>query len=160
MNIWIISTKLLFFGGINLIFLSLVYVSASVLQGMGKQKQTAKSILIGSVVKIVLTVLFVSVKNINIMGAMVSGGVSYVIVFLINYSYIKKETEARISNLFFGLAIQELFVCFVAFLGNMVLEMNFGSKIALFVGGLLSVFVFMASYYVLFLMGERKKISS
>ena len=64
------------------------------------------------------------------------------------------------SNLLLGLAIQELFVCLVAFFGNLVLEVNFGSKIALFIGGLASVFVFMASYYVLFLSNARKKISS
>ena len=159
-NELLISTKLLLLGVINLIFLSLVYVSASILQAMGKQKQAAKSILIGSAVKIIFTLLLVSVRNINILGAMLSGGISYVIVFLINYAHIKKETEARMSNIFPGLAIQELFVCLVAFFANMVLEVNFGSKIALFVGGLMSVFVFMISYYFLFLSHSHKKISS
>ena len=92
-NELLISTKLLLLGVINLIFLSLVYVSASILQAMGKQKQAAKSILIGSAVKIIFTLLLVSVRNINILGAMLSGGISYVIVFLINYAHIKKETE-------------------------------------------------------------------
>ena len=154
------STKLLFLGGINLVFLSLVYVSSSVLQGMGKQSQAAKSILIGSAVKIVLTLSLVSVKNINIYGAMVSGGISYIIVFLINYRHIKKYSEARISNLFFDLAIQELAVSAVAFFANWVLGMNYGSKISLFAGGVVSVFVFMVSYYFLFLSNSRKKISS
>jgi O-antigen/teichoic acid export membrane protein len=156
----LISTKLLFLGVINLVFLSLVYVSASVLQAIGKQKQAAKSILIGSAVKIVLTAILVSLKNINILGAMISGGVSYVVVFLINYRYIKNETEARMSNLLLGLAVQELFVCLVAFFGNFVLGLNFGSKTALFIGGIASVLVFMVSYYFLFLSNTRKKISS
>ena len=156
----LISTKLLFLGVINLVFLSLVYVSASVLQAIGKQKQAAKSILIGSVVKIALTAILVSLKNINILGAMISGGVSYVVVFLINYRYIKNETEARMSNLLLGLAVQELFVCLVAFFGNFVLGLNFGSNTALFIGGIASVLVFMVSYYFLFLSNTRKKISS
>lgn len=156
----LISTKLLFLGGINLVFLSLVYVSASVLQGMGKQKLAAKSILIGSVVKIILTLSLVSVKNINILGAMISGGVSYVIVFLMNYKHIKTDTEARISNLFLPLAVQGLSVSLVAFFGNMLLKVNFGSKVALLGGGLMSVLVFMVAYYFLFLSSARKKISS
>ena len=110
--------------------------------------------------KIILTLSLVSVKNINILGAMISGGVSYIIVFLMNYKHIKTDTEARISNLFLPLAVQGLSVSLVAFFGNMLLKVNFGSKVALLGGGLMSVLVFMVAYYFLFLSSARKKISS
>ena len=157
---FIISTKLLFLGGINLIFLSLVYVSASILQGMEKQKIAAKSILIGSVIKIVLTLVLVVIKNVNIYGAMISGGVSYFAVFMMNYRHIKAETEARITNLFFNLAIQEFLVCMFAFFSNWGFGVVFGTKIALFAGGIISVVIFAISYYVLFLNEKPKIISS
>lgn len=156
----IISTKLLFLGVVNLIFLSLVYVSASILQGMGKQKQAAKSILIGSAIKIVLTVALVSIKNINIFGAMISGGVSYFVVFIMNYRHICKECEIKITNLFFSLAIQECLVCLFAYFSNKVLGIIWGSRLALFVGGVISILVFGVTYYLLFLTEKPKTISS
>lgn len=156
----VISTKLLFLGGVNLIFLSLVYVSASILQGMGKQKQAAKSILLGSVVKIVLTILLVGNKNVNILGATISGGLSYIAVFLMNYRHIKNEVDVRVTNLIFSLAVQEGVVCLFAFLTNWLIGLKFGSTIALFIGGSFAVLIFAITYYFLFLSERRAKISS
>ena len=156
----IISTKLLFLGGINLIFLSLVYVSASVLQGMGKQKQAAKAILVGSGIKIVLTIALVSVKNINIFGAMISGGVSYIVVFLMNYKHIRKESEVQMMKLLFNLSIQECLVCLFAYFTNQLFGIVFGESVAMFVGGIVAILIFAVTYYILFFEKETKKISS
>ena len=156
----ITSTKLLFFGGINLIFLSLVYVSTSILQGMGKQKYTAKSIIIGSVIKIILTLALVSIKEINILGAMISGGMSYVVVFFINYRKLREECEIKMSKLIFDLVIQETLVCLFAYLANRFSTIIFGGNIALFVGGGVAVLIFAVTYYILFFEKKPKKISS
>lgn len=145
------SVKLLFLGGFNLIFLSLVQISTGVLQGLGKQNFAVKSLLLGSGVKIVLTITLVSFKVVNILGAMISGGVSYFVVFLINYGKIKKETTARISNVLMRVSVQECLVCLFAFFVNALFEMVFGEKIALFVGGVTAVAIFAISYYALFL---------
>lgn len=153
----IISTKLLFVGVINLIFLSLVYISTSVLQGMGKQKLSAKSILIGSAIKIVLTLALVSVKNFNILGAMLSGGVSYVFVFLYNYKQITKECELDMTRLLFKLSIQECAVCLFAFFANLVFGIYFSGRISMLAGGVISVLIFMLSYYFLFFPKKRKR---
>ncbi len=156
----LVSTKLLFLGGINLVFLSLVYISASILQAMGRQKQAAKSILVGSVVKILLTLALVSLRSINILGAMISGGISYLVVFLINFSRIRKESEIRIVKLLFSLSVQECFVCLFAFLVNFLVKISFGSTPALFAGGIVAILIFAVTYYVLFFEKKREKISS
>lgn len=157
---FVTSAKLLFLGGINLIFLSLVYVSASILQGMGRQKHAAKSILIGSAIKIVLTIAFVCVKEINILGAMISGGISYAFVFFMNYKQIKAEIDIKIKDLIFGLAIQEGFVCLFAYFSNQLVSVFFGSTIALFAGGMVAVLVFAVSNYVFYLIEKPKLVSS
>lgn len=156
----VISTKLLLLGGINLIFLSLVYISSSILQAVGKQRQAARSILIGSAIKILLTIILVSVKEINILGAMISGGMSYFAVFFINFKNIKKTCEFDMTKLIFNVAIQECFVCLFAFLANWLLNFRFGSEIALFAGGSVAVLVFVLTYYFLFFEKKSKKISS
>lgn len=155
-----IAVKLLLLGGFNLIFLSLVQVSTGVLQGLGKQNASVKSLLIGSGIKIVLTITLVSLKSVNILGAMMSGGVSYLVVFLINYSRIKKETQARISNIMLGLSVQECLVCLFAFFTNMLIGMAFGSNVAMFVGGCTAIIIFVITYYVLFIIERPKQISS
>lgn len=155
-----IAVKLLLLGGFNLIFLSLVQVSTGVLQGLGKQNASVKSLLIGSGIKIVLTITLVSLKSVNILGAMMSGGVSYLVVFLINYSRIKKETQARISNIMLGLSVQECLVCLFAFFTNMLIGMAFGSNVGMFVGGCTAIIIFVITYYVLFIIERPKQISS
>lgn len=155
-----IATKLLFLGGINLLFLSLVQVTSGILQGMGKQNFTVKSILIGSGIKIILTITLVSTKQIGILGAMISGGISYFVVFLINYNKVKSLSGARISNVLFNVSIQECLVCLFAFFSNMLFYMTFGSNVALFAGGAVAIMIFAVTYYVLFLIDKPQKISS
>jgi stage V sporulation protein B len=150
------ATILLFLGCINLIFMSLVQVSSGILQGLGNHKNAASSIAIGALVKIVLTIVLVGNSRVNIYGVMISGGVSYLVVFVMNYIRIKQETEARIHNFYFGVSIQECFVCLFAFASNYFLGLVFGENIALFGGGFVAVMIFAASYYVLFMLKERR----
>ena len=135
-------------------------MSAGILQGIGKQNLTVKSILVGSSVKIILTFALVSMKQINIYGAMISGAVSYLVVFMINYRIVRKKTSARITNVFFNVSIQECLVAFFAFFSNMLLFMTFGSNAALFGGGLTAIIIFIITYYVLFMIDKPKAITS
>lgn len=155
-----VSIKLLFLGGFNLILLSLVQVSAGILQGLNKQNFTVKTIILGSVIKIVLTSVLVSLKQVNIFGATISGGISYLVVFALNYRKIKQETTARISNVMFNVMVQECLVCLFAFFSNWLFQMSFGGNVALFAGGVVSVIIFVVTYYVLFLIDRPKTISS
>lgn len=155
-----VATILLFLGCINLIFLSLVQISAGALQGLGGQKNTAKSIVVGAVIKIVLTVVLVGYPKINIYGVMLSGGVSYFTVFSMNYTEIKKRTTARISNVYLGVAVQECLVCLVAFASNIIVGIFANETVALFVGGMVAVLCFVLSYYLLFVVKEKTKLHS
>ena len=156
----IISTKLLFLGGINLMFLSLLQVSSGVLQGMGKQAFTMKSIIVGSVIKIVLTCVLVLIPNVNILGAMISGGISYFVVFLMNYSQIKKYTTARIKDVCLGVIVQECLVCLFAFFANWLFSMVFGGVVALFAAGGVAIIIFIVTYYTFFLIDKEQFVSS
>lgn len=151
-----IAIKLLFLGGFNLIFLSLVQITTGILQGLGKHNLAVKSMLIGCGIKIVLTILLVRIKSINILGSMMSGGVSYLVVFSINYKKIKKETLARCSNVLLGVLVQECFVCLFAFFVNILFEITFGENVALFVGGFIAVLIFAITYYIFFLSEKPK----
>ncbi len=159
-NQLLISTKLLFLGGVNLIFLSLLQVSSGVLQGIGKQVFTMKSIIVGCVIKIVLTCALVAVPQINILGAMISGGISYIVVFFMNYYQIRKLTHARISKVFFDVIVQECLVCLFAYFTNKLFSLAFGEFVALFAAGFVSIIIFGVTYYTFFLIEKESVVSS
>lgn len=146
-----IATKLLFLGSLNIIFLSLVQVSASVLQGLGYSKIPVKSLLIGCAIKIVLDVVLISIKNINIYGSIIAGAVCYVVVFIINYSKIKKITQIKLNNSVFYLSIQACFVCLFAYASNVLFGLVFSEFISMFVAGIITVAVFFVTYYIFFI---------
>ncbi len=152
-----LAVKLLFLGSVNIIFLSLVQVLSSVLQGLNHQKYPVKTLLIGCAIKIVLDVCLISVKRLNIMGAVISGGVCYFVVMLLNYRKVSKLTGVKISNVYFYIAIQECFVCLFAFIVNMLLKMVVSEVVAMFFAGAVAGGVFLVTYYMFFIQSKNSK---
>ena len=151
-----VAVKLLFLGGVNIIFLSLVQVSASVLQALGKQKEPVKALLVGCVIKIGLDVVLILIKPINIFGAVISGGVCYFVVFLLNYAKIKKLVGASFSESYFYVSVQACLVSLFAFFSNNLFKTLFSETVALFAGGMIAVLVFMVTYYVFFMQKDKE----
>ena len=146
-----IATKLLFLGSINIIFLSLVQITAGTLQGLGYSKVPVKSLLIGCGIKIVLDCILIPIKAINIYGTIISGAICYLVVFILNYSKIKKLVGVSVKESFFYISILECFVCLFAFFGNVLCRMVFGETLSLIVAGTVTVCVFFVTYYVFFM---------
>ncbi len=153
-----IATKLLFLASLNILFLSLVQVSAGILQGMGKPNYTVKSLLIGCIVKIIVEVVLVSLPSVNIYGATISAGVCYLVVFILDYRHIKRLTGVNLWQIYKSVAIQEFIVCLFAFFGNALFELFFSKTISMFLAGAISVFVFLLTYYLFFI--NKKAVST
>lgn len=151
----LIATKLLFLGSFNIIFLSLVQVTAGALQGLGYSKVPVKSLLVGCVIKIVLDVVFILIKPINIYGSVLSGAVCYFVVFMLNYFRLKRLINVDLKDTFFYIAIQECLVCMFAFFANKICVLLFSQTISMFVAGLITVAVFFVTYYVFFVYGKK-----
>lgn len=154
------GTKLLFLGAINIVFLSLVQVTSGILQGLGEQKFTIKSLLAGSSVKLGLDVALLLIPKINIFGAVISGGACYVLVFWLNYKKIKKLTKATVKESVFYIAIQQVLVCMFAYFANVLFRSVFGDVTSLFLAGIIAVSVFMVTYYVFFVLKEKEETQS
>ena len=150
-----ISVKLLFLGGVNIIFLSLVQVSSGVLQALGYQKEPIKSLLFGCVIKIIFDVALILIKPLNIYGAILSGGVCYLVVLLMDYKKIKQVTGANILSSYFYISIQASFVCLFAFFSNKLFRYIFSGTTAMFLAGILAISVFAITYYVFFMQKEK-----
>lgn len=150
-----IGVKLLLLGSINIIFLSLVQITASTLQSMGQQKYPVKSLLVGCFVKIALDVALLLLRPVNIMGAVISGAVCYFLVLLLNYKKVKILTGAKLSNSLFYVSIQACFVSLFAFFSNWLFKMVFSDMIALTLGGILVGLIFVATFYVFFMNKQK-----
>lgn len=153
-----IALKLLFFGGANIIFLSLVQVSSGILQGLNHQKYPVFSLLIGCVIKIALDVALILIPSINILGAVLSAGACYVAVFVLNYRKIVKIIGFKIVGVYGHVVIQQLCVCLVAYFLNKVFMPLFGSTIALFAAGAAAGVVFLISFYLMFMRKKQGEI--
>lgn len=147
----LISTKLLFFGSFNIIFLSLVQVTASILQGLGKSKIPVKSLLIGCVIKIVFDLAFIPVRKINIFGTIISGAACYLTVFILNYKKVKEYTGLEFKTSLFYISIQECFICLFAFVSNFLCSLVMSEFVSMLIAGSVAIAVFLGTYYAFFM---------
>lgn len=153
----LISVKLLFFGSFNIIFLSLVQISAGILQGLGDSKKPVKSLLVGCVIKIGLDLIFIPIKSVNIFGVVISGAVCYFTVFILNYLKVKNLTGVNLKNTLFYLLIQATFVCLFGFICNIFCQKIFSENISLFISGFIAIIVFFITYYLFFVYEKANK---
>lgn len=152
-----LAVKLLFLGSVNIIFLSLIQVFSSTLNGLNQQKYVMKTTLVGCLIKIILDVALISISQINIMGAVISGGISYLIIMLLNYKKVRKLTGVKISNFYFYIAIQTSIVCVFAYFVNALIRMVLGDVVAMFLAGGMAGTVFLVTYYAFFIHSKNNE---
>jgi len=83
---------LLRYGAVSIIFLALVQISSGALQGMGKVRLPMIAAAVGVFIKIPINWFFMAVPEINIMGAVISTIVCYVVATVINLYFLHKHT--------------------------------------------------------------------
>lgn len=88
---------LLVMGSWTLIVISLVSVQTSVLQGMGKTYVPTIHMVIGLVLKLAVNYTLISVRSINIRGAIIGNAVCYIFAAVMNYRSLKKLTGVRLN---------------------------------------------------------------
>lgn len=80
-------------GAISVIFLALSQIVTGILQGIGKVYTPAVNALIGALVKIPLNYFLIGTKSINVLGAVISTIVCYVIASVLNLVALIKSTD-------------------------------------------------------------------
>jgi stage V sporulation protein B len=88
---------LLMLGSWTLVLISLVSVQTAILQGIGKTYVPTIHLVIGLVLKLVINYNLISIKSINIKGALVGNAVCYIFAVYMNYRSIKKLTGVRLD---------------------------------------------------------------
>jgi stage V sporulation protein B len=80
-------------GSVSIVFLALAQITTGMLQGIGKVKVPAFAALCGAVIKIPLNILFISITEINVLGAIISTTICYLVASCIDLYYLVKYTE-------------------------------------------------------------------
>ena len=107
------SSLLLKFGAFSVVYLSIVQISTTALQSIGKTIVPVFSLFLGVVLKIILTVILVKNPTINIYGMMIASCVCYAVAGTINlivllknvkFMYARDLTKCLVSNILFASA--------------------------------------------------------
>lgn len=82
-------------GAFSVIFLALSQISTGVLQGIGKVKTPAFNALWGALAKIPVNYFLIAMPKINIVGAVISTTVTYIVCSILNFRALVKATGVK-----------------------------------------------------------------
>lgn len=82
-------------GSFSVIFLALSQISTGVLQGIGKVKTPAYNALWGALTKIPVNYVLIAIPQINVVGAVISTTVCYIVCSVLNFRALVKATGVK-----------------------------------------------------------------
>lgn len=91
--------RLMFYGSVVLIFMSLVQIQTSILQGIGKIYNVTIYSIIGIIVKIFADYILVAMPQVNVYGTVVGSVLGFSTTIFLNYRLIKKSMKIRVRML-------------------------------------------------------------
>lgn len=140
----LLSIQLLELMSIAVFFISLLQAMTGVLQGMGKVNVPVFNLLIGAVIKIVISLVFIRVETINISGAALGSIACYATTGILNVVCVVRLSGMRFSAVEYIVKPVVSTVCMggAAYLVYRVLSQSAGSKIALAAGIIVAVAVY------------------
>lgn len=143
-----LAATLLTVSGINVLYLSFLQITTSVLQALNKSYVPVLSLSVALIFKVILEVVLISNPYVNIAGAVISNSVCYFVSSIINIAFIKKEVMLNFS--FYKIIVCPLICSLVACLFAVILIKFIFKSIAVFnilfsfllAGGLYLILIF------------------
>jgi stage V sporulation protein B len=80
---------------ISVVYHSFLRIFMAIMHALNRSFRVVKNLIIASVVKIVLTVILVSIQSFNIYGASVASAISYAIAAILTLLSLKKQVEIK-----------------------------------------------------------------
>ncbi|MBQ8468292.1 MAG: polysaccharide biosynthesis protein [Clostridia bacterium] len=151
-----IASRLLRFGSLNIIMLSLAQVTAGILQGLGKVKIPVFSMLIASIVKVISVYLLVNNANIGIYGAEISDVICYLLVSVINLFVIHKSVKFNAAKELIEVAIVSVIVALASYFSKSLLSNVLSSSLVLLVGGSATVLIYFVTLTAVIKLNRHK----
>lgn len=137
---------LLMWGSFSIIFLALCQIVTGILQGIGKMQVPAKNALIGSIIKIPINYFLIAIPFINVLGAIISTTVCYIVASILNLNALKKATNVipDYKSIFFKPTIASIIMGIICYFSNKFLYIltnsnNFSTILSV----IISIFVYL-----------------
>lgn len=89
--------KLLMYGSIVLVFMALVQIQTSILQGLGKLYVVTFYSVLGILIKLIVNYICIARPEININGAIIGSVAGFLVPLFLNARYIKEKLKFKIS---------------------------------------------------------------
>ena len=92
-----VTGEILQYLALGVVFLTLVQALTAIIQGLGKPFIPVRNLLLGAIVKIILTYFLTAIPAINVKGAAISTVVAFGIAASLNFIYIIKVVKAELD---------------------------------------------------------------
>ncbi len=89
------AANLLKIMSLGTIFLALLHTMTGFLQGLGRVRVPLRNLLMGGIVKVILSFILIGIPQINILGAAISSTACYGVAGLLNVYAVKSATRTR-----------------------------------------------------------------
>lgn len=93
--------QMLLYLSMCVVLLGIIQAFTAILQGMEKTHIPVINLTIGAIFKAVLTYILIAVPNLNVKGAPVASLISYIVILILNYRYIKKYVKVEFDLVYF-----------------------------------------------------------
>jgi stage V sporulation protein B len=145
-----IVEDLLKLNSLNIIYLSLLNLSISILQGLGDSKTPVLNLGICAILRIAVILMTLPVKSINIYGTAIADMVLYSVAFILNLRAIKKKLSISYSfaELFVFPAISCTAMCLTMQLFKNVLKNLATGRTITIIMALFGVFVYVSLLFI------------
>lgn len=135
--------------GISIVFLSIYLATTSILQGINQYRKPVIHLAIGAIIKVVSAYALIGIESINVDGAAYSTLLAYAVAAILNAIEVYKHCKPTKAIIVKG--IQTLFANALMVASALGTYRLFEKKLSLTVDLLLSVFVAVVVYGVVFL---------
>ncbi len=116
-------SRLLIYGSVIIIFMAVVAIQTSILQGLGKLYLVTAYAVMGLIGKIITNYIFVAIPSVNILGAVMANGVSFAILLMLNHYAMNKTLKVKIN--LFSHAIKPLIASGIMAIVAKIMYVNF-----------------------------------
>lgn len=132
-------------GAISIAFLSFCQIVTGVLQGIGKIQVPVIGALFGAVVKIALNWILIRIPSINVVGAVISTDVCYLVASIFNVIMLMRYTKTRVnfSGVLIKPTIGSIIMGIGCVIGYKVISLVFGNTISTLLTIIVAVIIYL-----------------
>ncbi len=97
LNEMMISSRMLIVSSLGVLYLAIFQISTAILQATGRYFVPVVSLSIGIIIKIIVSLILLNLPEINIYATSISSSLCFVVITMINMSYLQKDFNIKIN---------------------------------------------------------------